>query len=470
MSDSAFNVDVDAPEVWEHDSHLSPIWEPLEYHDTQQGYISESRRFNTLPCGRRSGKTLLLKRKVVIKSLWGTEYDDARFALCAPVRDQAKRIFWGDLKRMIPRDLVTTTSETELFLRLHNGSEIWVIGLDRPERIEGSPWDGIGVTEFGNVKKEAWGENIYPALADRNGWADLEGVPEGRNHYYDIDNAAKADQAERGSESEWASWHWTSEEILPLYGREAVLEQARRDLDALTYAQEFQASFVSFKGRAYHSFTDDNITRIADRYNTEDDLIICFDFNIAPGVAVIAQEMRLPDELDEDGLPRIGTACIGEVHIERGSNTKKVCAQIIDNWGDHIGRVRCHGDATGGAGGSAAVEGSDWELIEENLGRHFGRRLVLDHPLANPRERVRLNSLNSRCCSNDGVRLLRVDGAKCQNLVKDFEGVSCADDGSLDKKKNVALSHLTDAIGYYVAECFPVDAGRRVKTTEMDFI
>ena len=39
--------------------------------------------------------------------------------------------------------------------------------------------------EYGNMKLEAWGANVRPALSDRKGWCDLIGVPEGRNHYYD---------------------------------------------------------------------------------------------------------------------------------------------------------------------------------------------------------------------------------------------------------------------------------------------
>ena len=70
-------------------------------------------------------------------------------------------------------------------IRLINGAQIWVVGLDRPERIEGSPWDGGVLDEYGNMRANAWPEHIRPALSDRAGWCDFTGVPEGRNHYYD---------------------------------------------------------------------------------------------------------------------------------------------------------------------------------------------------------------------------------------------------------------------------------------------
>ena len=69
---------------------------------------------------------------------------------------------------------------------LKNGSMIQVIGLDKPERIEGMPWHGCHITEIGNIKETAWGENIRPVLSDTNGWAILDGVPEGINFLYDL--------------------------------------------------------------------------------------------------------------------------------------------------------------------------------------------------------------------------------------------------------------------------------------------
>jgi hypothetical protein len=35
-------------------------------------------------------------------------------------------------------------------IKLVNGAEIWVIGLDKPERIEGKPWDWGILDEYGN--------------------------------------------------------------------------------------------------------------------------------------------------------------------------------------------------------------------------------------------------------------------------------------------------------------------------------
>ena len=445
---------------------LSPSWELIAHHDTQQDYVASTARFNVLACGRRTGKTLLAKRKVVRASLHGTAYDDARFFLAAPVYGQAKRIFWTDLKRMIPPSLIHSTSESDLMIRTILGSEIWVVGLDKPERIEGSPWDGGVITEFANVKPEAWRENIRPALADRLGWCDFESVPEGRNHFYKLYNDARAESAERGAKSAWRAFHWTSEEVLPLYGRSDDLEQARRDLDELTYKQEYLASFIVFQGQCYHAFDGDSIKPIFDRYDKALPLIVCFDFNVSPGTATIVQEMSFGK--DDDALD--GTGVIGEVYIERDSNTPRVCEKIIEDWGQHEGRILCHGDATGGSGGTAQTEGSDWDIISKRLSGHYGdRRVSMQHPASNPRERARVNAVNSHIKAHDGTRRLLVD-PRCKFSIRDFEGVSAKDDGSIDKDRDRMLTHLTDGLGYYIAEEFPIRDGKAVSTSEMDYV
>ena len=68
----------------------------------------------------------------------------------------------------------------------------------------------------------------------------------------------------------------------------------------------------------------------------------------------------------------------------KGFNTKphitsffKDCKKLIADWENHKGRVVCYGDATGGAGGSAKVKGSDWDLIKEELHPVFGQQLYI---------------------------------------------------------------------------------------------
>lgn len=411
-------------------------------HAVQQSYRRSPARFNVVPAGRRSGKTELAKRKLVYRSLRGTDFMPARFFAAAPTRDQAKKIWWDDLKALSPRNLVAgSPSETELSIRYLNGSELHVLGMDKPERVEGTPWDGGVLDEYGNMKKDAWTAHVQPALADRNGWCDFIGVPEGWNHYAELYERARFDKS-----GEWAAFHWVSADIL---SPEAIAT-ARRDLDELTFQQEYEASFVNFTGRAYYPFgVAEHCAPLS--YDPEGTLVLCFDFNVSPGIAAICQEQVLPNQ-------QRGTGVIGQVWIRHNSQTPMVCSRLIQDWGQHKGPVHCYGDATGGSRGTAKVAGSDWDLIRKILGPVFGQRLRIIVPEANPKERVRVNSVNSRLKSVDGTIRLMVDPTKAPNVVRDFERVRVVDGGSgeIDKNADPELTHLSDAIGYHIVREFPI--------------
>lgn len=443
-------------------SPLPARWTPMREHAVQQAYWSSPHRFNVVPAGRRSGKTELAKRRLVKRALAAATPWVPRLFAGAPTRDQAKRIFWGDLKALVGRDMMARApSETDLCVKCITGAEIWVVGLDKPERIEGSPWDGGVLTEVANMKPEAWPQNVRPALSDRRGWCDLEGVPEGRNHYYELDRKAKALMKAGGAASEWGSFSWPSADILP----PEEIEAARRDLDELTFAQEYEASFINFTGRAYYPFSEAEHCAPL-RYDPRAPLILCFDFNVEPGVAAVCQEQALPGKFEEvrsaagvmTKTQVVGTGVIGEVHIPRNSNTPAVCRRLARDWGKHEGPVRCYGDATGGARGSAKVEGSDWELIEKELRPVFKDRFSLRVKDANPKERARVNAVNSRLKSAAGAVRLMVDGARAPHVVTDFEGVTLLEGGSgeIDKDETPLLTHLSDAVGYYLEYEFPV--------------
>lgn len=436
-------------------------WTQLSPHEKQQRYLHSSHRFNVVPAGRRSGKSELAKRRVVKRAMRGTRFPDARFFAAAPTYGQAKRIYWSDLKALVPTWMKRgRPSESELVIPLMNGSEIHVFGMDKPERIEGSPWDGGILDEYGNMKPQAWGANVRPALSDRRGWCDLIGVPEGRNHYYDLKLRAEADIKEYGDASTWGYYHWHSADILP----PEEIAMAKKDLDLLTFQQEYEGSFINFEGRAYYVFNSDLHTAPL-KYDPKRELILCFDFNVDPGVCAVVQEQVLPGQYERDakGLiqldrPIFGTGVIGEVYIERNSNTPAVCRKIIQDWGKHVGQVTCYGDATGGARGTAKVSGSDWDLISAELKPVFGSRLTLDVPAANPPERSRINAMNSRLMTATGIIRMLVDPVRALHVVKDLDGVVLLKGGSgeLDKNATPKLTHISDGLGYYIAKKFPV--------------
>jgi len=365
---------------------------------------------------------------------------------------------------MIPREFLfnglRSISISYRRIKLINGTNIEVAGLDKPERIEGPPLDSFVGDEFGNFKTKVWEQNIRPALStlNRPGCADLIGVPEGKNHYFQL----AEDVVGR---DDWDIFTWHTSEINP--------EEAKRalgDLDTVTYGQEYQGEFVSFKGRTYYAFDKElNCPPEGERilYNPNYPLDFCFDFNRIPGNCVISQELPAPDWLIKrnQGKNRGLISCaIDEIFIQQDSHTEKVCDLLIERWGHHKGLVKLYGDATGGAKKSSGIKGSDWDIIKAKFEGKFNFENQVRK--SNPPVRIRINSVNSRMIAADGYVGTIID-RKCKFLIRDLESVTCDDEGNIQKSDvKSLLTHISDAFGYFIFREHPFGGGEAYSSCE----
>lgn len=222
----------------------------------------------------------------------------------------------------------------------------------------------------------------------------------------------------------------------------------RAGMDDESYEREVNANFTNFKGRCYRPFITDTHGVIELAWNPRAPLVFAFDFNVDPGVAVIMQETTLPNGLQ-------GTAILGEVYIEGDSDTLKVCAKLIEDWTGQEGPVFIYGDWTGGNRGAAQVQGNNWKLIKQAL-KDGGFQVIDKVNKPNPPPRDRINSVNSRLKSRDGSVRLMVDPS-CEHVIRDLEGVRWlpGSAGDIDKR-DLKLTHLSDALGYYIHQRWPV--------------
>ncbi|MBI5492014.1 MAG: hypothetical protein HY893_03680 [Deltaproteobacteria bacterium] len=391
--------------------------------------MTENKRFAVVPAGRRSGKTELAKRKLVMELPKKRPWADARYFAAAPTRDQAKRIFWKDIKALTPPGWIRKTSETDLCITTKFGSELWVVGLDKPQRIEGTPWDGGVLDEYANMRVEAWSENIRPALSDRMGWCWFIGVPEGLNHYKDL-----FDYAVSGADPDWGAYTWKSSEILPA----GELASARRVLDPRTFRQEYEASFEGAAGRAYYAYDRKRHERGSIEINQSLPVIICCDFNVDPCVWEVAQT---------DGRT---VWVIDEVFL-RNTNTMEMGREALSRYGSHRAGAIVYGDAAGMNRSTAGK--SDYALLYE-LG--FRDQRIKK---ANPKVKDRVNALNAMLENTVGeARLFHHPG--CAALRKDLDAVEWKEGASEVDKSNGLLTHAADALGYFIEYEFPLRATR----------
>lgn len=460
-------------------------WGQLRPHPAQMGLVSSTARFDVVEGGRRSGKTMLAKRFGIVEAMlmsgvygrWYTKY-------CAPTLTQSCDIFWEDLLEMSHPWWSKDPDKTNHRIHLVGGAQLWVCGLDRPQRIEGSPVNRLFCDELADVKDGAWERHLKPALdTEQPGYptarAWLFGVPRPGGQF-----AKLAKLAKDPTEPDFAYHTWTSEAVLSA----EKIAAAKRTMDPRIYAQEYLAQRVAMEGRAYYQFGPENLREL--EYLPGLPLLFCFDFNRTPGVAVVAQEQALDGlfvaqcgscEGLRPGLsgspcvhcgrllPLVTASCaISEVHIESGSNTPMVCERLCNDWRHHTGPVICYGDATGGSKKSSSVGGSDWDLIKRYLRQDFPQA-VFDVDKSNPDPRARVNAMNLRACNAAGERRMFVDPRKFRapdlpgapNLARDLNDQMVVKGGSgeLDKDSDKTLGHAADGWGYCIQKLYPADYG-----------
>jgi hypothetical protein len=433
-----------------------PYWEPLVEHDEQTRLWMSPARHRVLAAGRGGGKTENGARITITGdehhagALLPPDVPQPLFIICAPTHDQVRKIWWKRLKAMVPNELLLCAPrETDMELRMRSGATIQLAGLDKPARIEGAMGvDGLVIDEYAEVRRDAWESSLEPALnrRGRKGWALFLGRPKGRGHFFDLWSKAKARDG-------WDSFHWTSE---PVLGK-AHLEEQRANMDDRVFRQEFLADWVTFQGLAYYQWKA-NLHYRGLSYDPKRPLVVCFDFNIEPGITAILQEQDHKHAPTGD-VPIATTCAIDEVWIEKDSNTPEVCRRLLRKIRDHSGDVFVYGDATGGAG-STTSDATNWEIVKQHLQPVFGDRLRWRVARSNPHIRDRVNAVNQRLQHANGTVRFLADPVKCPRIVADFEGVTVKDDGSgdIDKKgcERRGLTHLSEAIGYYIHEKFPV--------------
>jgi len=405
--------------------------------DRQKQYLNDyDHRFTVLPSGRRSRKTLLSKRKILIHAL---RNPGSRLFHGAPTHRQAKAIFWAQLKEDTRSLWATRPSETELCVRLLGGSEIHVIGLDAPERIEGQPWDGCHITEMGNIKAHAWGENIRPVLSDTNGFAMLDGVPEGINFYYDLALYAAGGAlpktvpidgafAESPDDPDWCYYHWFSSDVL----NQSEIEAAKRELDERTFKQEYEGSFESYEGLAYYAFGKHNLAPV--QHEKERPVHIGMDFNVDPMTATFSHVMG--DDVHQ----------FGEAYLPN-SNTWEMVDHIKRRF--DINKCFIYPDSTGKAR-QANASRSNIAILQE-------AGFPVKARSANPYQIDRINAVNSLLKDRGPQTRYKVNPATCPKTINDFNKVEALEDGRLNKTQEATgLVHITDALGYKVTYLFPI--------------
>lgn len=414
-------------------------WYPLKDHETQLELVSaipNGVRFPLVPAGRRSGKTERFKRFLAKEAM---RNPNEKYFVGAPTYAQAKKIFWDDLK------LFTFTSkhpkkpsESELKIFMPNGSEIHVLGLDKPERIEGVNWTGGGIDEIADVKSKAVNENIMPALDTEDptrpgylAWCWFLGVPDGLNHYYDM-----CMDAESGKTPDSKVFHWKSSDILS----PELIEAAKNRMSLKQFKQEYEASFETASGRIYEDYSKDNHT--SRTIKPHEQLMWMHDQNYTPLSSAI-------------GVRDKGNLYLLDEIVLTSAISKQSAMEFVEKYKNHENRhVLIYGDPAGRAGEKHghASDYTDIEGVLRENGWTFDRRVKPAHPAIKDRQ----NAVRAKIKTASGDISIFVNPSTAKWCDKGLSTVQLQEGSTFQEDQKNQYQHITTAIGYCIDFEWPI--------------
>lgn len=414
---------------------IPTTWTPLRPHPLQDRAWKSHAQFLALDCGRGSGKTELARRKVVQALLAPKPWRRPAYFYALPTYDQARRVAWNPIKALVPPEWISKINETTMLIETKLGSALYVVGMDKPQRIEGDQWDGCILDESSDQKPGSFARSVVPSLAHRSGWCWRIGVPKrtgcGAGEFRQFCTGTNSDLGPIAQER----YTWPSADILS----PEQLSWAMENLDPKDFREQYEASWETVGGLVFYAFSETQNVSDEPVYDPDKQLIVGSDFNVDPMAWVVCQQLKSDLCLE----------VIGEIWL-RNTNTREALDSLSKRFPEHRGGWMFFGDATGAARKTSAAT-SDYLQIRNDR-RFEGARVY--YPRQNPKVADRFAACNALFLNAAGERRLVVH-SRCRNLIRDLttrayvEGTSEPDDYG-------DVGHVTDALGYVVHKMFPL--------------
>lgn len=408
-----------------------PYWEPLKPHPKQSQAWYTDKKYVILACGRGSGKTLLARRRIVRNLAVTHDLPLAFHAYCLPTYNQARRVAWEALKAMVPKAWVLgQPHEGEMSIRTKMRSILFVAGLDKPQRIEGTQWSSIVLDESCDIKPGTFGRSVLPALTHNCFSCWRIGVPKRQGP-----GAAEFRAAYSAGVNDPNTFvaSWPTSDIVDA----AELEDAKSRLDPADYAEQYDAKFGTMGGGVFHCYDEThNVTDRAE-YRPGYPIIVMSDFNVDPMCWCLGHFI--------DGHLYV----FDELSL-RQTNTRATLDVLYRKYGAHEYGFLFTGDAAAKANKTSA-DASDYIQIFNDT-RFKNKRVVYNS--ANPSRRTRFSATNAALCNAKGDRRLHIH-PRCKVLQGDLRDRAYAQ-GTMEPDDSQFVGHMSDALGYGVMLLMPL--------------
>lgn len=237
-------------------------------HNKQKEIAQSKARFKVIRAGRRGGKTTYVIEEMLFTAM---SKKGQHIFYTAPTQTQARDIIWEGLKSRVGNLGIANEARLEMKVPTQEGGEsiIYVAGWENRENFRGKKADLEVFDEIDTMKNFfiSFQEIYRPALTDTKGKAIFIGTPKKENpNLKRLEKIAETD-------TDYVSFHWKTEDN-PIIDKEEI-EKARKELDYLTFRQEYDAEYVENESAlfSYNAIVDvftNTITKDGNKYLTVD--------------------------------------------------------------------------------------------------------------------------------------------------------------------------------------------------------
>lgn len=203
-------------------------------HAGQKLIMRNRRRFNTISCGRRFGKTVFAQALLIEKACEGKPA-----AYFAPTYKMLSDV-WKSVKSAL-QPITLSISEQEKRILITTGGVIDFWSLDAYDSVRGRKYARVVCDEVAMVKNflDAWNEAIRPTLTDYKGDGYFFSTPKGRNDFFTLYERARLDET-------YSSFRMPTSVNPHIDASE--IEAAKLELPNIVFNQEYLAEFLDVQG------------------------------------------------------------------------------------------------------------------------------------------------------------------------------------------------------------------------------
>jgi hypothetical protein len=356
-----------------------------------------------------------------------------------PTFAQAKKVAWYPIISLIPPEWLIKDgiNKSEMCISTIFGSKIYVVGMDKPHRLEGITPDGVVIDESSDQRPGMFERTIVPMLSPHDAWCWRIGVPKktgiGRVEFRDFFMKGLANEGPDIKSFTWPSSDvWTAKQI----------EAAKLVMDDETYEEQCNAVWLESGGSIYHAFKRlQNVTDVY--YDDTKDIVVGCDFNVSPMCWMLGHLV--------DGKLLI----FGEVFL-KDTNTGKTLDYLYNKYIGHKAGWRFVGDASANSRKTSSSR-SDYFIIKNDS--RFQDKTVF-FPKKNPDLRNRWAAVNAALHNAKGDVRILID-PKCKHLINDLNSMSYKEGTSeCENYSGTDIGHMSDGLGYAVMRCLPMKLNR----------